>query len=89
MPIIKPIRDLRNTNEISDIAHKLNEPIFITKNGYGDLVVMSIETYERLIETKKIDTAIEESEKDYNNTNKTYDAHVAFDLVKSKYNGKI
>jgi prevent-host-death family protein len=47
MPQIKPITDLRNTNEISEICHKYGEPIFITKNGYGDLVVMSIETYER------------------------------------------
>jgi len=47
MPQIRPITDLRNTNEISEMCHKLNEPIFITKNGYGDLVVMSIETYER------------------------------------------
>ncbi len=46
MPQIRPITDLRNTNEISDLYHKQNEPIFITKNGYGDLVVMSIETYE-------------------------------------------
>lgn len=47
MPHIRPITDLRNTTEISDLCHKQNEPIFITKNGYGDLVVMSIETYER------------------------------------------
>ena len=47
MPQIRPITDLRNTNEISEICHKQGEPIFITKNGYGDLVVMSIETYER------------------------------------------
>lgn len=47
MPQIRPITDLRNTNEISEICHKQDEPIFITKNGYGDLVVMSIETYER------------------------------------------
>ena len=46
MPQIRPITDLRNTNEISDICHARREPIFITKNGYGDLVVMSIETYE-------------------------------------------
>jgi len=46
MPNIRPITDLRNTNEISDICHATTEPIFITKNGYGDLVVMSIETYE-------------------------------------------
>ena len=47
MPQIKPITELRNTNEISELCHKQDEPIFITKNGYGDLVVMSIETYER------------------------------------------
>lgn len=47
MPEIRPITDLRNTNEISEICHRKNEPIFITKNGYGDLVVMSIDTYER------------------------------------------
>lgn len=47
MPHIRPITDLRNTNEISEMCHAQNEPIFITKNGYGDLVVMSIETYEK------------------------------------------
>lgn len=47
MPQIRPITDLRNTNEISELCHKQQEPIFITKNGYGDLVVMSIDTYER------------------------------------------
>ena len=48
MPQIRPITDLRNTSEISDLCHARREPVFITKNGYGDLVVMSIETYERL-----------------------------------------
>ncbi|MEW5921598.1 MAG: type II toxin-antitoxin system prevent-host-death family antitoxin [Bacillota bacterium] len=47
MPIIRPITDLRNTTEISELCHSKKEPVFITKNGYGDLVVMSIETYER------------------------------------------
>ena len=42
MPLIMPIRDLRNTSEISELAHKQQEPIFITKNGYSDLVVMSL-----------------------------------------------
>ena len=46
MPIIMPIKDLRNTTEISNIAHKEQEPIFITKNGYSDLVVMSSELYD-------------------------------------------
>lgn len=47
MPQIIPIRDLKNTSEISDRCHTAGEPIFVTKNGYGDMVIMSIETYER------------------------------------------
>ena len=46
MPLIMPIRDLRKTSEISELAHTKQEPIFITKNGYSDLVVMSAELYE-------------------------------------------
>ncbi len=46
MPQIIPIKDLKNTSEISDMCHKADEPIFITKNGYGDMVIMSMETYE-------------------------------------------
>lgn len=49
MPTIRPSADLRNNyNEISEFCHKFPEPIFITKNGQGDLAVMSIETYELL-----------------------------------------
>ena len=48
MPKIRPISDLRNNaNEISEFCHSEHEPVFITKNGTGDMVVMSIETYER------------------------------------------
>ncbi|MDD2401873.1 MAG: type II toxin-antitoxin system Phd/YefM family antitoxin, partial [Clostridia bacterium] len=50
MPTIRPSSDLRNSyNEISEFCHKHKEPIYITRNGSGDLAVMSIETYERLI----------------------------------------
>jgi prevent-host-death family protein len=49
MPVIKPISDLRNkANQISELAHQLNEPIFITKNGEGDMVVMSMVQYGQL-----------------------------------------
>lgn len=49
MPIIKPISDLRNkSNEISDIARDSNQPIFITRNGKGDMVVMSMAKYSQL-----------------------------------------
>ncbi|MCD8020414.1 MAG: type II toxin-antitoxin system Phd/YefM family antitoxin [Clostridiales bacterium] len=49
MPTIKSSTDLRNNyNEISTFCHTYREPVFITKNGQGDLAVMSIETYEQL-----------------------------------------
>lgn len=50
MPNIRPSSDLRNNyNEISEFCHKYSEPVYITKNGQGDLAVMSIETYEKLV----------------------------------------
>lgn len=48
---IIPITDLRNTTEISKLCHDAKEPIYVTKNGYGDLVIMSTETLE-IYETK-------------------------------------
>ena len=49
MPLIRPISDLRNrATEISDLCHSEDQPVFITKNGKCDLVVMSQANYERL-----------------------------------------
>lgn len=49
MPMIRPSADLRNNySEISDVCHATSEPVFITKNGKGDLAVMSIESYEQM-----------------------------------------
>jgi prevent-host-death family protein len=49
MPIIKPISALRNkTREIAALCHQEDEPVYLTTNGEGDLVVMSMEHYERL-----------------------------------------
>lgn len=49
MPIIRPSSDLRNNyNEISTICHQTKRPVYITRNGAGDLAVMSIELYELL-----------------------------------------
>jgi prevent-host-death family protein len=48
MPQIRPVSDLRNSfTEISKVVHETSEPIFLTKNGYGDMVVMSMEAYEK------------------------------------------
>ena len=50
MPVIRKSADLRNKySEISSFCHKYREPVFITKNGCGDLAIMSISVYEELI----------------------------------------
>jgi len=60
MPAIRPSADLRNNyNEISDFCHEYTEPVFITKNGKGDLVVMSMETYELLSGKLELYSSIE------------------------------
>lgn len=87
MPQIRPITDLRKTNEISDICHARKEPVFITKNGYGDLVIMSIETYESMLEIAGMNTAISEAEEEFAREGKLYDAREALDLLRRKYFG--
>ena len=47
MPHIIPIKDLKKTSELSELCREAKEPVFITKNGYGDMVIMSMETYEK------------------------------------------
>ena len=46
MPRIIPIRDLRDTGKISELCNTVREPIYITKNGYGDMVIMSMAVFE-------------------------------------------
>ena len=63
MPTIKPISDLRNHfSEISEIVHKHDEPVFLTKNGVGDMVVMSIEHYEANLARTELYRKLEEAE---------------------------
>lgn len=63
MPQIIPIKDLKNTSEISELCHKSDEPIFITKNGYGDMVIMSIESFENSMKRSKMYHDIDASER--------------------------
>ena len=67
MPNIRPSSDLRNKyNEISEFCHKYNEPVFITKNGSGDLVLMSNAEYERLVGRYELIEKINEGLEDLN-----------------------
>lgn len=70
MPVILPINKLKNTSEISETVHNSNEPVFITKNGYGDMVMMSNELYSEMMnKLKKLQTIKDlwESEKQFEN----------------------
>ena len=87
MPTIMPIRDLRNTSEISELAHKKQEPIFITKNGYSDLVVMSAELYEKFAQINRIDQAIYEAEKEVENGAELISVDSAIERLNKKYYG--
>ncbi len=87
MPQIRPITDLRNTTEISNACHAKREPMFITKNGYGDLVVMSIETYEEMLETAAVDAAISEAEAEFAHDGKRHDAREALSSLRRKHFG--
>ena len=68
MPAIRKSADLRNNyGKISDFCHKYREPVFITKNGEGDLAVMSIETYEELAGSNELYRLIQEGIDDIEN----------------------
>ena len=65
MPVIRKSADLRNSYaDISDFCHKYREPVFITRNGEGDLAIMSIETYEEITGKQKLYKLLEEGEND-------------------------
>lgn len=87
MPQIRPITDLRNTSEISDACHARREPVFITKNGYGDLVVMSIETYEEMLDCIATDNAIADAEQEIAAGGQLLDAKEALGALRRKYFG--
>ena len=86
MPVIKPITYLRNINEISELCHK-QQPVFITKNGYGDLVVMCMETYDELLSTNHIDKAIFEAEREVVEGAALLDAREALGELRRKHFG--
>ena len=87
MPQIRPITDLRNTSEISDACHARREPVFITKNGYGDLVVMSIETYEEMLDCIATDKAIADAEQEIAAGGQLLYAKEALGALRRKYFG--
>lgn len=84
MPQIIPIKDLKKTSEISEMCHNTNEPVFITKNGYGDMVIMSMEVYEETMKKLDIYRNIEISEEQVKN-GQVKDVKKSLENMRAKY----
>ena len=81
---IRPVSDLRNKfSEIEEIVTSTQSPVFLTKNGYGSMVVMSIQSYENI--TNNIETKLDEAD----NYSKISDVRLSHDEVFSKLRKKI
>lgn len=84
MPQIIPIRDLKNTSEISELCHAAGEPIFVTKNGYGDMVVMSMEAYEERMRMLDVYKKLTDAEKQIK-AGQARDAEASIKELREKY----
>jgi len=90
MPHIRPVSDLRNSfADISRMVHETAEPIFLTKNGYGDMVVMSIEAYERKVFESEIYFKLKEAELESKSTDKRYSHEEVFSDLKERLADKM
>ncbi len=82
---IRPVSDLRNNfADISRTVHKTSEPVFLTKNGYGDMVVMSIEAYEHKQFESEIFFKLKEAHIEAESTDVRYSHEEVFSGLKSK-----
>lgn len=85
MPIILPIRELKNTATISKFVEETNEPVFITKNGYGSMVIMNLEVYEKTFEIKGLVNQRENGLKSIKNENQQEGGKLYLNETKSNY----
>lgn len=88
MPQIIPIRDLRDTTKISKMCNNSNEPLFVTKNGYGDMVVMSMATYEQQLAKAQLYDKIMEG-KVQADQGELLDGETVLQKLKERYAGEI
>lgn len=91
---IRPVSDLRNKYpEIEELVLKEDEPVYLTKNGYGSMVVMSIEKYSELMSQKEYDeyveNALDEADREAKDPNTKYYSHEeVFGKIRRKLNGE-
>jgi len=85
MPKIIPIRDLKNTSEISRMCQETAEPIYITKNGYGDMVIMSVKMYEEKLYMLDVYNKLAAAERQIAE-GKVLDGDASLKGIREKYN---
>ncbi len=85
MPYIIPIRDLKKTSEVSQMCKEATEPIFVTKNGYGDMVIMSMEMYEQKMFMLDAYAKLSAAENQVQE-GKVLDAESGLKSIRAKYN---
>ena len=85
VPVIRPISELKNTNSISTLCHDLGEPVFITKNGYSDLVIMSVAAYEQKMLLLETYTKLLEAESQWEAGVQPVDGKAVFSKLRGKY----
>ncbi|WP_433945509.1 type II toxin-antitoxin system Phd/YefM family antitoxin [Paenibacillus sp. SN-8-1] len=85
MPKIRPRSDLRNNfAEISKLVHESGEPVFLTKNGHGDMVVMSIEKYESMKFESEIYEKLKEAEVEANQSDERFSHAEVFHSLRQR-----
>ena len=85
MPKIIPIRDLKNTGQISLMCKEAAEPIYITKNGYGDMVIMSVKMYEEKMYMMDVHNKLSFAEVQVSE-GKIIDGESSLKKIRKKYN---
>jgi len=85
VPKIIPIRDLKKTSEISQMCHSSDEPIFVTKNGYGDMVIMSMKMYEEKMFMSDVHRKLKAAEEQLAE-GKILDGDASLKSIREKYN---
>ena len=85
---IRPISDLRNKfADISKTVHETNQPVILTKNGYGDMVVLSVEAYENLQFESKVYSKLQEAEQEAEQTNIRYSSKDVLNAMREAIKG--
>lgn len=85
LPKVIPINELKNTAQISKTCHESQVPIVITKNGYSDMVLMSVRLYEETIAKAQAAALLNEALESYAETGKTLSADEVFDSLAQKH----